>query len=242
MMQIALCDDDQTSLNFLEEKIIGYAKEKKMHLYVDKFNCAKELRKQIEAGEIYQIYFLDMIMPEINGVELAEDIRKKDQKAIIIYLTFFMDYAFYAFRVFAQRYLLKPMKQKEFEEAMDFAVNQMTEKKKIFSVNTSKGIQRILYDDIEYIESISRTLQISVTRGEMIVSRFLRNSFEDDMEELLKNRNFIQVHKSFIVNVSHVKIYHRNQMVIQKKKIIPISKSKQTEVKRFYLKYISDEE
>ncbi len=153
-----------------------------------------------------------------------------------------MDYAFYAFRVFAQRYLLKPMKQKEFEEAMDFAVNQMTEKKKIFSVNTSKGIQRILYDDIEYIESISRTLQISVTSGEMIVSRFLRNSFEDDMEELLKSRNFIQVHKSFIVNVSHVKIYRRNQMVMQSEKIIPISKSKQTEVKRFYLKYISDEE
>lgn len=134
------------------------------------------------------------------------------------------------------------MKQKEFEEAMDFAVNQMTEKKKIFSVNTSKGIQRILYDDIEYIESISRTLQISVTSGEMIVSRFLRNSFEDDMEELLKSRNFIQVHKSFIVNVSHVKIYRRNQMVMQSEKIIPISKSKQTEVKRFYLKYISDEE
>lgn len=180
-------------------------------------------------------------MPEVNGVELGKIIRKRDERAVIIYLTSFMDYAFQAFGVFAQRYLLKPMEHREFEEAMDYAIEQVSQEQKTFNINTVDGIRLVQYHNIEYVESAFRTLQVTMADGEKVISRFLRKSFEDDMGELLERKNFIQVHKSFIVNLNYVKIYHRSHMIMQSEKVIPISKSKQAEVKRMYLKYVSEE-
>lgn len=239
MIQIALCDDDQKMLKGLEERIARYAEEKAVSLYVSKFYQAKELEVQLEKKKDYQIYFLDILMPDKNGIEIGKVIREQDEQAVIIYLTSSKDYALQAFGVFAQRYLLKPIEQKELYEAMDFAIKQALQKQKILHINTIEGIRKILYDEIEYVESVSRTLHIAVVNGELIVSRFLRTSFESDMAELLENENFIQVHKSFVVNLRYIKLYNQSQVVMNSDKMIPVSRSRQTEVKRLYLQYLS---
>lgn len=241
MIQIALCDDDQKMLHDLEERIARYAEERVVDLHVNKFYQAKELEEQLKKKREYQIYFLDILMPDMDGIEIGKVIRKQNERAIIIYLTSSVDYALQAFGVFAQRYLLKPIKQKEFYEAMNFAVEQTLQKQKILHINTADGIRGILYDKIEYIENVSRTLHISEMDGESVISRFLRRSFESDMAELLENENFIQVHKSFIINLRWIKLYSQSQIVMCSEKLIPISRSKQTEVKRAYLQYISKE-
>ena len=141
--------------------------------------------------------------------------------------------------MFAQRYLLKPIKEKELNEAMDFAVSQALLMQKALHINTAKGIQQILYQDIEYVENAARALHVFTIDGKETVSRLLRNSFEKDMELLLENEDFIQTHKSFIVNLSHVRLYGQNQMTMRSGAQIPISKSRQAEVKRGYLSYIS---
>ena len=180
-------------------------------------------------------------MPDIDGIEIGKVIRKQNEKAVIIYLTSSVDYALQAFGVFAQRYLLKPVKQEEFHEAIEFAVEQALQKQRVLYVNTKEGIHKILYDEIEYVENVSRTLYISVVKKEPIISRFLRKSFESDMIELLESENFVQVHKSFIVNLNYVKLYSQSQIIMSSEKVIPISRNKQTEVKRLYLQYMSKE-
>ncbi len=241
MIRIALCDDDQKILNYLEERITWYAEEKAVSLYIKKFCFAKELEMQLEKNQDYQIYFLDILMPDIDGIEIGKVIRKQNEKAVIIYLTSSVDYALQAFGVFAQRYLLKPVKQEEFHEAIEFAVEQALQKQRVLYVNTKEGIHKILYDEIEYVENVSRTLYISVVKKEPIISRFLRKSFESDMIELLESENFVQVHKSFIVNLNYVKLYSQSQIIMSSEKVIPISRNKQTEVKRLYLQYMSKE-
>lgn len=241
MIQIALCDDDQNTLDCLEKKIVWYAKEKTVDLYINKFDRAKELKEQLEQKKDYQIYLLDILMPDIDGISLGKVIREQNERAVIIYLTSSADYALSAFGVFAQRYLLKPIKQNEFYEAMDFAVEYAVQKQKILYVNTADGNRKLLYEEIEYIENVSRTLHILVADGEQVISRFLRRSFEHDMAELLKSGDFIQVHKSFIVNFHYIELYSQSQVVMKSKRLIPISRSRQTEVKRAYLKYIAKE-
>ncbi|MCX4267746.1 MAG: LytTR family DNA-binding domain-containing protein [Lachnospiraceae bacterium] len=239
MIQIALCDDDRKVLDALEERIACYAKEKSVNLYINKFYRAEELETQLEKKKDYPIYFLDILMPDRDGIEIGKVIRKQDDQAVIIYLTSSADYALQAFGVFAQRYLLKPIQQREFEEAMDFAVRQTLQMQKVLHVNTIEGIRNLFYQEIEYIENVSRTLYIAVVNGEPVISRFLRKSFESDMEELLENENFIQVHKSFIVNLRYIKLYNQSQIVMFSDKVVPVSRSRQTEVKRIYLQYLS---
>lgn len=240
MIRVAICDDEHEALQHMEDAIAHYGKQKSLELLVDRFSHAEELNSQIESNRNYQIYVLDMMMPGMDGIEIGHAIRRQDSHAAIIYLTSSMDYAYQAFGVFAQRYLLKPIQENDFHEAMDFAVGNALQQQRALNVNTAHGIHRILYNEIEYIENAARALHIFTTDGNEIVSRLLRKSFESDMCGILSSQDFIQSHKSFIVNLSHIKLYGTSQITMRSGAKIPISKSRQAKVKRAYLKYISE--
>lgn len=239
MIRVAICDDEPATLQCLKEAVARYGKRKNLDLAVELFASARDLEAQIEARP-FQIYILDMLMPQMNGIELGQSVRKADAQAVIIYLTSTMDFAYQAFGVFAQRYLLKPLKEPELYEALDFAAASIHKLHMALNVNTSGGIQRIFYHEIEYVENAARALHIFATDGNEIVSRLLRRSFENDMECLLQSREFIQTHKSFIVNLNYVKLYSQGQITMRSGAQIPVSKSRQSETKRAYLQYISE--
>jgi DNA-binding LytR/AlgR family response regulator len=239
MIRVAICDDEPKTLQCLKEAVARYGKRKNLDLAVELFASARDLEAQIETRP-FQIYILDMLMPQMNGIELGQSVRKADAQAVIIYLTSTMDFAYQAFGVFAQRYLLKPLKEPELYEAMDFAAANIHKLHMALNVNTSDGIQRVFYHEIEYVENAARALHIFATDGKEIVSRLLRRSFENDMECLLQSREFIQTHKSFIVNLNYVKLYSQGQITMRSGAQIPVSKSRQSETKRAYLQYISE--
>ncbi len=239
MIRVAICDDEPKTLQCLKEAVARYGKRKNLDLAVELFASSRDLEAQIETRP-FQIYILDMLMPQMNGIELGQSVRKADAQAVIIYLTSTMDFAYQAFGVFAQRYLLKPLKEPELYEAMDFAAANIHKLHMALNVNTSDGIQRVFYHEIEYVENAARALHIFATDGKEIVSRLLRRSFENDMECLLQSREFIQTHKSFIVNLNYVKLYSQGQITMRSGAQIPVSKSRQSETKRAYLQYISE--
>ncbi len=239
MIRVAICDDEPKTLQCLKEAVARYGKRKNLDLAVELFASSRDLEAQIETRP-FQIYILDMLMPQMNGIELGQSVRKADAQAVIIYLTSTMDFAYQAFGVFAQRYLLKPLKEPELYEAMDFAAANIHKLHMALNVNTSDGIQRVFYHEIEYVENAARALHIFATDGKEIVSRLLRRYFENDMECLLQSREFIQTHKSFIVNLNYVKLYSQGQITMRSGAQIPVSKSRQSETKRAYLQYISE--
>lgn len=240
MIRIAICDDEADTLLHLTDIITQYGVQKELRLSIQSFSAAKDLAVHIQGKNHYQIYLLDMLMPQINGIEIGQLIRSQDEHAAIIYLTTSADYAYQAYSVFAQRYLLKPLKKPELYEALDFAVSQTLLRQKSLHVNTVHGIQQIMYQEIEYVECSARALHIYDIGGTEVVSRLLRKSFESNMSGLLQSGDFIQTHKSFIVNLSQVRLYDPNQMTMWSGAQIPISKSRQTAVKRMYLKYIAE--
>lgn len=240
MIKVAICDDEHDTLRYVGDMITNYAALNKLDLSIDRFSRAEDLEMQIEQNGNYQIYVLDMLMPQRNGIDVGQTIRRQDSRAVIIYLTSSKDYAYQAFGVFAQRYLLKPLKETEFCEAMDFAVANALNMLKTLCINTADGIQRIFYHEIEYVESSARAAHIFTTDHREIVSRLLRQSFENNMSMLLENSDFIQTHKSFIVNLGQVSLYDVSQMTMRSGTQVPVSKSRQADVKRTYLKYISE--
>ncbi len=240
MIRVAICDDEQETLHYLYDAVAHYGAQKGLDLSIDIFVQAKDLAAQITGGGNYQIYILDMLMPQMDGIEIGQEIRRQDEQASIIYLTSSADYAFQAFRVFALRYLLKPVNIQELQEAMDFAAVHVLQSQRTLNVNTALGIQRVFYHEIEYVENSARALHIFVTNGHEIVSRLLRNSFENNLGSLLESPEFIQIHKSYIVNLNHVKLYGLTMMTMRSGAQIPVSKSRQPEVKRAYLKYIAE--
>lgn len=242
-MKVIVCDDNMMDLQKIEEKLSGY---KILHpdkdFEVEKFSDPSLLYQEITESKMADLYILDMLMPKMTGIDLGRKIRKCGSESIIIYLTSSDDYALDAYGVHAVRYLLKPIEEENFFEALDYGLSLFEEKEakeSVYLVKTKDGLAQTPYSKIEYIENVNRKLEVHLVDGSILESIFIRNSFEKEIEKLVEDRHFLQVHKSFVVNLDHVKRLGAGFMLMESGGQIPVSKAKAANVKREYLLFVS---
>lgn len=203
-----------------------------------KYTDALLLYREIKEKEPADIYILDLLMDGKTGIDLGLEMRRSGGKSEIIYITSSDDFALDAYGVHAGRYLLKPVKEVDFFEALDHAISCVgVEEEALFLVKTRDGLESAAYTQIEYVENSSRTLAVYLTDGRQIRSIFIRKSFEDEVWSLLSDRCFVQVHKSFVINLKYVRKLGQSAVVMESGREIPVSKSRMAEVKREYLSY-----
>ena len=182
-----------------------------------------------------------MIMSEKNGIDIGRQIRKIGKENVIIYITSSNDYALEAFGVHAVRYLLKPVSEDSLFEALESAISYTRVKKDaVYLVKTRDGLVSIPYSQIEVIENVSRKLEIQLKNGEVLKSIFIRKSFEEEIGDLVKDENFLLVHKSYLVNLNYIKKLERTEVIMESGKRIPVSKAKTVDVKREYLLFVAE--
>lgn len=243
-MKVIVCDDSVIDLREIEELLLQY---KRLHpdrdFEVEKFSDPSVLYRRIQEQEPADIYILDMLMPKRTGIEIGKQIRKCGCESIIIYLTSSDDYALDAYGVHAIRYLLKPIEEKKFFEALDYGVSLLQQNAKpesVYLMKTKDGLVQTPYSGIEYIENVNRKLEIHLVGGTILKSIFIRRSFEEEIDRLAEEKNFLQVHKSFMVNLDHVKQLGTGFVIMESGRQIPVSKAKAANVKREYLLFISE--
>lgn len=241
MIKIAVCDDclqDLREVCRLIESENGGARQ----YCPDAFSEAEKLLKSLEDGVRYDIYILDMVMAQMNGISLAEAIKQYEETPCIIFLTYSKEYALQAYGVNAIRYLLKPVKEEALREAIHYAekLRSLNREESDFWVKTSEGMTKVQIKDILYVECAMRRMIIHARDGREISSIFLRQSFEEEAAELLRRQDFMQTHKSYIVNMSYMDSIVTDRVILAKELEIPISKKRQTEVKRRFLQFLAD--
>lgn len=241
-MKIIICDDCVKDLQYLEKLLEKYsATAVGVRLEVEGYSDACSLYDRISRGNLADVYILDMIMSEKSGIEIGSLIRKMGGKGVIIYVTTSADFALEAYEVHAARYLLKPVSEEHFFEAMDFALSyNKAENNALFSIKTKDGTVSVPYSKIEYIENYSRTLNVFLENREHIRSIFIRKSFDEEIREIAGDRSFLRIHKSFLINMNHVKRLGQGDVIMESGRQIPVSKTRAAEVKRAYLLFISE--
>lgn len=240
-MKITICDDSIKDLLKTEKLLLKYkAMCPDRDFEIEKFSDPSRLSQKITEGKLTDIYILDMLMPGRTGIDLGNLIRMSGCENVIIYITASDDYALDAYGVRAVRYLLKPVDESKLYEALDYALSYTNVKtESMYLVKTKTGLQQRPYSKIEYIENVSRKQEIHMADGEIIKSLFIRKSFEEETLEVSRRRNFLQIHKSFLVNLDYVKQLTQDSMVMESGSRLPISKAKAAKVKREYLLFVS---
>lgn len=122
-MNIYIVDDEAIALDVLEIKIKKLVKL--IPVTIKKFTNPLEMLKAVKAGAAIDAVFLDIEMPELNGIELAEEIKQVNEEIEIIFLTAYNEYAVKAFEIYALDYLLKPVKGERLQKTL----NRITAKK-----------------------------------------------------------------------------------------------------------------
>lgn len=241
-MKITICDDSIMDLLKTEKLVLKY---KTLHpdkdFELEKFSDPSRLYHKILEGKLTDIYILDMLMPRRTGIDLGQQIRTSGHESVIIYITGSDDYALDAYGVRAVRYLLKPIDEDKLYEALDYALSYTKLKSEsMYLIKTPDGLLQRPYSKIEYIENVSRKQEVHLSDGEIIKSLFLRKSFEEETHEAARRKNFLQVHKSFLVNLDYVKQLTQDGVIMESGKQLPVSKAKAARVKREYLLFVSE--
>lgn len=241
-MKVVICDDCLRDLQNVEKLLEMYKESVAgIRFEIEKFSDACILYDRISEGELADIYILDMIMSEKSGIDIGSLLRSVGSKGVIIYLTSSDDFALEAYGVHAARYLLKPVSEKDFFEAMDFALSyHKVNEEVLFQIKTKMGTLSVPYSKIEYIENYSRMLNVFLQDGETVRSIFIRKSFDEEIREIAEDRCFLRVHKSFLINMNHIKKLEQGNILMESGRRIPVSKTRAADVKREYLLFISE--
>lgn len=245
-MKIVICDDYMEDLTKVEQLLHQYEKSRSIGFEVETFSDALQVYQKILRDELADIYILDMIMPEKTGIDIGS-LLEKSGKCVVIYITSSDEFAFEAYGVHAVRYLLKPVSQAVFAEAMDYAVSYVGMNRKTslpdirYLVKTREGIVSVAYSDIVYIENVTRTLEVHLTDGCVIRSIFIRKSFDEEIREIAEDSSFVRVHKSFLVNMNYIRSLLQGLCCMESGRNIPVSKTRAADVKREYLHFVSEQ-
>ena len=127
MIKLAVLDDEKIYLDRISALLAKYQQEKNLPMEMEFFFNAKALLEKIELGEKYDVYLLDIYMQGITGMSVATELRARNMKSPIVFLTSSTDHALEAFGVNATHYLLKPYTEENFFFAMDKAMQSVEE-------------------------------------------------------------------------------------------------------------------
>lgn len=204
-INIAVCDDSKEYSEIITE-IIKRAIDNKAN--VSTFNSGQDLVQAYEQGR-FDIIFLDMEMPGMNGIETGLKIRTMDEAAVIFYLTSHKEYAYESYSVKAKDYLLKPISIPVIEKVLKECIAELRTAG-FLDVKDIKGvIHRIPVENVTHIlkKKEDRKLHIySLNNNEIILSYTL-----ESIEKILRhNSHIVKASKSCIVNLNNVREIRRN--------------------------------
>lgn len=227
MIRVALCDDDSHFLERLHQSVDLWFTEHQIVSSCTEYLSAKALWNSIETTG-FDIFFLDIEMPEIDGMELARQIREALPDSVIIFLTSHDEFAPDGYRVQALRYLSKLTWKQYLSEALSAAMEQQ-EKQPTGSLAVSHygNIHRIPYRDILYIRHISRYCQIVTKAGKTIQDeRGIKRLFE-----IIEDERFIFIDRGAFINLDYIQKIENGEAVMINGDSLPISRRLLPQVK-----------
>ena len=213
-MKFAICDDEALHLETIHTYIKEYSSLNcKTPITVSSFSCSESLLEDIERNGEYDVYFLDIIMPGMNGITLGRKLRENDCHAPIIYLTSSPEFAVDSYRVRAYDYLLKPVKKEDLFSSLTSLLSDLSPKNERFTmVRTRENNERLMVRNIMYARLSNRVISYYMTDGQIIQSIYIRGSFSDAVSDLLLDDSFILCGVSLAINLKHLTRLENNTL------------------------------
>lgn len=223
-MQIALCDDEKAYHETIKNLIGQYKQaDPDRLLSLSSFYSGKELLNHVDEYGGFDLYILDCIMPEMDGIELGTALRRRDDQGMFIYLTTSPDFALDSYRVDALDYLLKPVDKPLFFRSIDKAFSSFSRTmREMVSVKTADSIRILPVANIRYAERTGKRIYYYMTDGNIIPGITFNGSFIDAVSDLLTHNGMLLVGSSFVVNLIHVTEVTKTDMVLTGNLRVPI--------------------
>lgn len=215
-MRIAICDDEEIYRIELKSCLNKLLIDTDYD--INTFSDGRILLNRFEECP-FDIVFLDIEMPEIDGITLARKLRAASDSVFIVFLTSHIEYALEGYEVNALRYLTKPADPNKVKEIIRYVQDKQNNTHQIIIKSEGEDIL-IDINNIIYMESMDKNVRI-VTSKEEYITRYNLS----DYEEQLKNFGFFRIHRGYLISLNKVKRIVKNDVVMDNEITLPISRN-----------------
>lgn len=223
MVRIAIVEDRDKDRQLLCKYLRQYAEEHEIDITIEAFPDGEDI--SVNYAFQFDIIFMDIMMQFVDGMSAAEEIRKRDDKVIIIFTTTMIDYAVKGYQVGAFDYILKPIVYYALAKSLERALTKLPDQdeSKFILLPLAGGKRKVEFKDICWIESHMHYLTFSTKKGDFRIYMRMK-----DIEQTLSGHGFFRINKGIIVNLKYVEAISENDCLVNGTSL-PVSRRKKAE-------------
>ena len=233
MIRIAICDDEKHMSDHIRAMASDFFRKKNREIRLRIFSSGEEL---LSGGGQIDICFLDIQMKGMDGMETARKLRAFKFRGFLIFITVLKEMVFQSFEVQAYDYLVKPVDEKQFEKTMErlFASMQNVGED---SLLVQQGYERRIVpkDEIVFCEVIDRKIYLNLASGEVVDYYERIENLETKLDSY-----FFRCHRSYLINLKHLKGYKNGTAYMDNNKEVPVSRLRSKEFSGVVLQYMKN--
>lgn len=219
MIQVAYCDDERAALQLYPEQVCAAFQHYHRPVEIERFQKPELLMDHISANNRYDLLFLDISMPNMNGIELGRQLRRIADDVLIVFVSSHEELVFESFQVTPFRFIRKGHFYQDLEECVPAIIAELEKRQTELQINNGKEVYRIAPYKILYIESSDKIQKLFTLQGTVEIRYRLK-----ELEALLSEYGFIRVHKGYLVNARFIASVNKHEVLLNTGESIPMSK------------------
>lgn len=231
-MRILICDDEEIFLDRIYRDVVKILEGLNIGFSISLYQTGKDFLEAYVRNPNVDIVFMDILLGNENGYDIAAKIRERNSKVKIIFLTSVTKYALKGYEIGASRYLLKPIIQSKLKDVLIKSVDEIRKSNSEYIIEKNDtGVYKIFMDDIMYIETYGRNTIIHTKNQEII-------SYQTMKKHLMRlNSMFVRCHSGIIANLEYIVEMRKDSIKMMSGDIVPLSKNRKSEVKEAITSY-----
>ena len=230
MLRIAICEDDEQAAALCRSYIRRFSQETGTACTASVFVNAVQFLDAFRPGE-YDLIFMDIQMPVLNGVDAARKLRKNDPDVSLVFVTDMKNRMADGYEVEALDFIIKPMTYFKFEVVMKRALRRLTRKREEIFLQTGGEAYRIAVESILYVEVNRNRVFYHTENGVVEIWSSLKKE-----EERLRAYPFVKANSCYLVNLAHVRSISGDSVLVGEESL-PISRAKRKELMEAFTVY-----
>lgn len=237
MYRIILCDDDRPFLEYLSNLIERYLKNKVQKYKIHTFDSMAQISDQLLSSCDIAFLDIDFMGKKYTGLDIAKRLRTFRKDSIIIFVTNYVEYAPEGYEVQAFRYILKCDVESKLDKYLCEAIQKLEQTIETLKIQINGEIIDIPLNDILYIESQLHSVNLYVQRKSNLsnVKVYTFYSSISSLEQQLEQQGFLRIHKSYLVNMLHIRRYQCHEVELDNGLKLTASETRYAAQKQKYM-------
>lgn len=233
-MHILICDDDTLFGQQVADIVTHFFESREMPVQSTFCASGEEVLATPEL-ELYQIAFLDVDLKTMDGIALGRQLRQYNPKMVLVYISAYLEFALQGYTVNAYRFLLKRDVARQLSDCLEDIYTEMTSSRKTLTVHHNRETSEIPLYQIYYLESDRRQVNVYGDVAHAPICTYYGKL--TDERSLLEENGFLQVGRSDVVNMQHVKSIRNYKVELENGVELSVTRSNYAAIRAAWLEW-----